>query len=107
MMTLQSKIEKKLVELAELVGREIIVSYKFGNMGTFHLLENDKHLKQVDFRFNKNSVSLDSREEHDYYYEVNFDMGNDWDKLIDYLAKFVVLEEDGKKWDKLKKYIAG
>ena len=107
MMTLQSKVEKKLVELAELVGREVIVSYEFGNMGTFHLLENDNHLKQVDFRFNKNSVSLDSREEHDFYYEENFDIGKDWDKLMNYLAKFVVLEEDGKQWDKLKEYIAG
>ena len=106
MMTLQSKIEKKLVELAELVGREIIVSYKFGNMGTFHLLENDDHLKQMDFRFSKNTVAFDSREEHDYY-EENFDIGKDWDKLMNYLAEFVVLEEDGKQWDKLKKYLAG
>ena len=105
-MTLQSKIEKKLVELAEAAGREIIVSYEFGNMGTFHLLENDDHLKQMDFRFSKNTVAFDSREEHDCY-EESFDIGKDWDKLMNYLAEFVVVEKNGKQWDKLKEYLAG
>jgi len=105
-MTLQSKVEKKLVELAELVGREVIVSYEFGNMGTFHLLENDDHLKQMDFRFSKNTVAFDSREEHTVHYEENFDIGKDWDKLMNYLAEFVVIERNGKQWDKLKEYLA-
>jgi len=105
MMTLQSKVEKKLVELAEAAGREVIVSYHFGNIGTFHLLENDKHIRQVDFRFDKNSVSLDSREEHDFYYELSFDIGKDWDKLMEYITGFVM--GNGQDWSKLKKYIDG
>ncbi len=106
MMTLQSKVEKKLVELASKIpGREVIASYEFGNIGTFHLLEDDVHIRQLDFRFDKNSVSLDSREEHDVYYELNFDIGKDWDKLMKYLAEFV--KENGQDWSKLKKYIEG
>jgi len=105
MMTLQKKVEEKLLELAEATGREVIASYKFGNMGTFHLFEDDVHIRQLDFRFTENTVSLDSREEHDFYYEHSFDIGKDWDKLMEYLSGFV--KENGEDWSKLKKYLDG
>ncbi len=107
MMTLQSKIEKKLVEFAELVGREVIVSYDFSNMGTFHLLEDDNHIREVTFRFAINNVAFEPEEPNSGYYKKHFDIGKDWDKLMKYLAEFVVLEKDGKQWDKLKKYLEG
>jgi len=106
MMTLQSKVEMKLEKLASKIpGREVIASYAFGNLGTYHLLEDDVHIRQLDFRFTKNNVSLDSREEHDCYYELSFDIGKDWDKLMKYLSEFV--KANGQDWSKLKKYIEG
>ncbi len=80
------------MELAEAAGREVIASYEFGNMGTFHLLEDDVHIVEVIFRFTYNNVGFEPEAAgapNSYYYKKHFEVGRDWNKLMAYLKEFV------------------
>uniref|UniRef100_A0A6M3X5W0 Uncharacterized protein n=1 Tax=viral metagenome TaxID=1070528 RepID=A0A6M3X5W0_9ZZZZ len=86
MITLQEKIEQLLKTYAEAwsQGLQIIASYRYGNIGTYHILEGkDNHIRSVDFDFQENRVEFDGMDGR------SFNIPEDWDELRKYLKELV------------------